>query len=251
MAELEPSKLVTRVRFPSPAPPTSQVAGSPPTRPLPYRRRVTWPALGSRWSSRRVASPGPRRRGRRPDGNCARRAGGWCGSGVGSSADKDKQSTFRVDAVTTEQNLLDLGAPGTSLGDQIVFTTQLLKGRIRGRTPGRFHALAMVAGSEPPRTDERSERDLKPPPPAERAPVHSIVQRWPSRTDRQWPGTGRRAALAVGAAPTGRHSRQAPPRAIGGHDDHNQERNVSYPLASRNTWPGRRRAASRRICEIM
>jgi hypothetical protein len=94
---------------------------------------------------------------------------------VGSSADKDKQSTFRVHAVTTEQNFLDLGAPGTSLGDQIVFTTQLLKGRIRGRTPGRFHALAMVAGSEPPRTDERSERDLKPPPPAERAPVHSIV----------------------------------------------------------------------------
>ena len=41
---------------------------------------------------------------------------------------KDKQSTFRVDAVTTEQNFLDLGAPGTSLGDQIVFTTQLLKG---------------------------------------------------------------------------------------------------------------------------
>ena len=77
------------------------------------------------------------------------------------------------------------------------------EGRIRGRIPGRFHALARVASSEPPRTDERSERDLKPPPSAERAPVHSIVQRWPSRTDRQWPGTGRRAALAVGAPPTG------------------------------------------------
>jgi hypothetical protein len=41
----------------------------------------------------------------------------------GSSSDKDKQTTFRVDAVTTEQNF-----EGTSLGDQIVFTSQLLKG---------------------------------------------------------------------------------------------------------------------------
>jgi hypothetical protein len=39
MAELEPSKLVTRVRFPSPAPPTPQIAGLPPSGPLPYRRR--------------------------------------------------------------------------------------------------------------------------------------------------------------------------------------------------------------------
>jgi hypothetical protein len=46
----------------------------------------------------------------------------------GSSGDKDKQTTFRVDAVTTEQNFLDLGAAGTSLGDQIVFTTKLLQG---------------------------------------------------------------------------------------------------------------------------
>ncbi len=46
----------------------------------------------------------------------------------GSSGDKGKQTTFRVDAVTTEQNFVDLGAPGTSLGDQIVFTTKLLQG---------------------------------------------------------------------------------------------------------------------------
>jgi len=46
----------------------------------------------------------------------------------GSSGDKDKQTTFRLDAVNTEQNFLDLGAPGTSLGDQIVFTSQLLRG---------------------------------------------------------------------------------------------------------------------------
>ena len=36
---------------------------------------------------------------------------------------KDKQTTFRVDALTTEQQF-----EGTDLGDQIVFTTQLLKG---------------------------------------------------------------------------------------------------------------------------
>ena len=46
----------------------------------------------------------------------------------GSSGHDAKQATFRVVAVTTEQNFLDLGAAGNSLGDQIVFTTRLLKG---------------------------------------------------------------------------------------------------------------------------
>ena len=41
----------------------------------------------------------------------------------GSSSDKDKQTTFTVEALTTEQSF-----EGTALGDQIVFTTQLLKG---------------------------------------------------------------------------------------------------------------------------
>jgi hypothetical protein len=41
----------------------------------------------------------------------------------GSAGDKDKQTTFRVEALTTEQHF-----EGTALGDQIVFTTQLLKG---------------------------------------------------------------------------------------------------------------------------
>jgi single stranded DNA-binding protein len=40
MAELEPSKLVTRVRFPSPAPPTSLVVRLAASAPLPYRRRA-------------------------------------------------------------------------------------------------------------------------------------------------------------------------------------------------------------------
>ena len=41
----------------------------------------------------------------------------------GSSSDKDKQTTFTVEALTTEQSF-----EGTALGDQIVFTGQLLKG---------------------------------------------------------------------------------------------------------------------------
>ena len=41
----------------------------------------------------------------------------------GSSSDKDKQTTFTVEALTTEQSF-----EGTALGDQIVFTSQLLKG---------------------------------------------------------------------------------------------------------------------------
>jgi hypothetical protein len=41
----------------------------------------------------------------------------------GSASDKDKQTTFRVEALTSEQQF-----EGTALGDQIVFTTQLLKG---------------------------------------------------------------------------------------------------------------------------
>jgi hypothetical protein len=42
---------------------------------------------------------------------------GAIGPAWGSASDKDKQTTFRVDAVTTEQNF-----EGTAPGDQIVFT---------------------------------------------------------------------------------------------------------------------------------
>ena len=41
----------------------------------------------------------------------------------GSSSGKGKQTTFTVEALTTEQSF-----EGTALGDQIVFTGQLLKG---------------------------------------------------------------------------------------------------------------------------
>ena len=54
---------------------------------------------------------------------------GLAGPAWGSSGNNGNQATIRVDAVTTEQNFVDLPpAPGTSLGDLIVFTGQLLQG---------------------------------------------------------------------------------------------------------------------------
>jgi hypothetical protein len=48
---------------------------------------------------------------------------GLVGPAWGSSSEKDRQRMFTVEALTTEQQF-----EGTALGDQIVFTTQLLKG---------------------------------------------------------------------------------------------------------------------------
>ena len=48
---------------------------------------------------------------------------GAIGPAWGASSDKDRQRTFTLEALTTEQEF-----EGTALGDQIVFTTQLLKG---------------------------------------------------------------------------------------------------------------------------
>jgi hypothetical protein len=48
---------------------------------------------------------------------------GAVGPAWGASGDKEKQRTFTLEAVTTEQAF-----EGTALGDQIVFTGRLLKG---------------------------------------------------------------------------------------------------------------------------
>jgi hypothetical protein len=48
---------------------------------------------------------------------------GWSVRRGGHSGDQEKQTTFRLLAVTTE-----LKFQGTALGDQIVFTNRLLKG---------------------------------------------------------------------------------------------------------------------------
>jgi hypothetical protein len=71
---------------------------------------------------------------------------------------------------------------------------------------------------------------------------------YPGRTDR---GPGPRAGR-----PTGRHRPgQGPavrPRRPPARDPRQPRPGTfPYPLASRTTWPGRRRATSRRICEIM
>jgi hypothetical protein len=62
---------------------------------------------------------------------------------VGSSGDDGKQRTFRVDAVTTEQDF-----EGTSLGDQIVFTTRLLKVATEVGHQGGVCTVTSVARNE-------------------------------------------------------------------------------------------------------
>jgi hypothetical protein len=47
---------------------------------------------------------------------------------AGSTGHAAQHQTIRVTAVTTEQKLLDLGGPGFSLGNEIVFSQKLLQG---------------------------------------------------------------------------------------------------------------------------
>jgi len=70
----------------------------------------------------------------------------WSGRSVrpgGSASDKNKQRTFTVDALTTEQAF-----EGTALGDQIVFTTQLLKGDTEVGHQGGVCTVTSVAHAE-------------------------------------------------------------------------------------------------------
>ena len=48
---------------------------------------------------------------------------------LGSSGDDDRDERIRVHSITTEEEFLDLGSEGISLGDEIVFSTNLRKGR--------------------------------------------------------------------------------------------------------------------------
>jgi type II secretory pathway pseudopilin PulG len=68
---------------------------------------------------------------------------GAIGPAWGSSSNKDKQTTFTVEALTTEQNF-----EGTALGDQIVFTTQLLKGDTEVGHQGGVCTVTSVARAE-------------------------------------------------------------------------------------------------------
>jgi hypothetical protein len=68
-------------------------------------------------------------------------------SQAGSSAGDDNDvEVIRVIAVTVQENFLDLGEPGDSLGDQLVFTTDLLR---RGEKVGIGGVHCTVVRLEP------------------------------------------------------------------------------------------------------
>jgi hypothetical protein len=64
---------------------------------------------------------------------------------LGASGDDDKERTIRVVGITTEQEFLDLGAEGDSLGDQFIFTDKLLKG---GKEVGHAGVVCTVISVE-------------------------------------------------------------------------------------------------------
>jgi hypothetical protein len=64
---------------------------------------------------------------------------------LGSSGDDDKERSFRVTSVLAEDNFLDLGAEGESLGDQIVFSTKLKRG---GKQVGHAGIVCTIVSLE-------------------------------------------------------------------------------------------------------
>jgi len=67
----------------------------------------------------------------------------------GRGKGKDKGDTLRLVATTIQQEELDLGAPGPSLGDQLVFSEVVFK---RGREVGTSGAVCTVTEAVPPYT---------------------------------------------------------------------------------------------------
>jgi hypothetical protein len=203
MAELEPSKLVTRVRFPSPAP--------------------LWPRP-TRWTPRLAL--------------------------------RSFDGVPLPDTVGTIYDALDF-----MRGIEV-----LLKLRTRGILVALRRGLRSIGMGGAPDMQKPGSTPW-PRPRIRRQPVaqldrarlqHRACQRlqvlgggrrpYPGRTDR---GPGPRAGR-----PTGRHRPgQGPavrPRRPPARDPRQPRPGTfPYPLASHTTWPGRRRATSRRICEIM
>jgi hypothetical protein len=64
---------------------------------------------------------------------------------LGSSRDDDQERTIRVVAITVEEEFLDLGAEGLSLGDQGVSSEKLLKG---GEEVGHSGVVCTVTSVE-------------------------------------------------------------------------------------------------------
>ena len=67
----------------------------------------------------------------------------------GKGKGKHKEDTLRLVATTLQEEVLDLGAPGPSLGDQLVFSEVL---RERGREVGTSGAVCVVTEAVPPYT---------------------------------------------------------------------------------------------------
>lgn len=67
----------------------------------------------------------------------------------GRGKGKDKGDTLRLVAVTIQEEMLDLGAPGPSLGDQFVFSETLYD---RGREVGTSGAVCTITEAVPPYT---------------------------------------------------------------------------------------------------
>jgi hypothetical protein len=65
-----------------------------------------------------------------------------------ASGDNGRRHSFRLEALSTEQNFLDLGAAGISLGDQIVFTTKLLRGNTEVGHQGGVCTVTSVQRNE-------------------------------------------------------------------------------------------------------
>jgi hypothetical protein len=68
---------------------------------------------------------------------------GAIGPAWGAASDNDKRRTFTLEALTTEQAF-----EGTGLGDQVVFTTQLLKGDTEVGHQGGVCTVTSVARAE-------------------------------------------------------------------------------------------------------
>jgi hypothetical protein len=67
----------------------------------------------------------------------------------GRGKGKDKGDTLRLVAKTIQEETLDLGTPGPSLGDELVFSEVLRK---RGREVGTSGAVCVITEAVPPYT---------------------------------------------------------------------------------------------------
>jgi hypothetical protein len=71
------------------------------------------------------------------------------GAADGRGKGKHKGDSLRLVATTIQEETLDLGAPGPSLGDQLVFSEVL---RERGREVGTSGAVCVITEAVPPYT---------------------------------------------------------------------------------------------------